>query len=365
MAAVSVIPAQVGQLLWVGFDGQTPPDSLLRRIRAGEAGAAVVFARNLAPSEAVLQQATALCRRLHEAAPADAPFLVAVDQEGGRVQRLKEPLTVWPPMLRLGAAAARGEEERAEQLACAIGRALGDELAALGFDIDFAPVLDVLTNPDNPVIGDRAFGTTPEQVTILGGAFARGLAEAGLLACGKHFPGHGDTSVDSHLALPRVDHPLERLHAIELAPFRMLVQLPMIMTAHVVFAAIDDQVPATLSPRVLSDLLRRQLGFDGVVVSDDLEMKAITDHYGLEDAVERALLAGCDAFLLCHLEELQQRAFEHLVRAAERSSEVRTRLGEASSRVAAMKRGRIARPRPGLHVIGNPAHRDLTRELRD
>src|SRR5207237_801200 len=149
------------------------------------------------------------------------------------------------------------------------------ELAVLGFDLDFAPVLDVHTNPANPIIGDRAFATTPEGVIALAGAFARGLASAGVLGCGKHFPGHGDTTVDSHLALPRIDHDLARLRAVELAPFAALGGLPLIMTAHVVFAALDESAPATLSKAVIEGLLRGELGYRGLVLSDDLEMKAI------------------------------------------------------------------------------------------
>src|SRR5262249_38047525 len=158
---------------------------------------------------------------------------------GGRVQRVRAPATVWPPMLGIS---KDGDAARAE----AIGRALGDELAVLGFDIDFAPVLDVHTNPANPIIGDRAFATTPDEAIRLAGAFARGLAAAGVLSCGKHFPGHGDTTTDSHLDLPRIDHDMARLRAVELAPFRA-VPVPMIMTAHVVFAALDPELPATLS----------------------------------------------------------------------------------------------------------------------
>lgn len=337
------IRKQVGQLLWVGFDGLTVPTTLRGRLAAGEAGAAILFRRNVADAA----QVRALNAALHAAAPADAPLLICVDQEGGRVQRLRPPLaTDWPPMLRLGEHAGGGDAAAAEATtrATEIGRTLGAELKAFGFDLNFAPVLDVHTNPANPIIGDRAFATTPALVTRLAGAFARGLAAAGIIACGKHFPGHGDTSVDSHLALPRIDHALERLHAVELAPFRALAaELPTIMTAHVIFAALDETVPATLSEKVLTGLLRGELGYRGVIISDDLEMKAIADHFGLEDAVVRGLLAGCDVFLLCHLEELQVRAFEALVRAAERDSRVRDRLPESAARVAALKASRSQR----------------------
>lgn len=235
---------------------------------------------------------------------------------------------------------ADGDERRAE----AVGRALGRELGVLGFDLNYAPVLDVHTNAANPIIGDRAFGTTPDSVIRLARAFAQGLADAGILSCGKHFPGHGDTTTDSHLELPRVDHPLDRLRAIELAPFAA-VEVPVLMTAHVVFAALDPDIPATLSRRVLTDLLRGELGYGGVIVSDDLEMKAIADHFGIAESVERGLMAGCDAFLLCHAEALQLEAHAALVHAAERSSAVRARIEQSAARVAALKAGHAFRPR--------------------
>jgi beta-N-acetylhexosaminidase len=349
------IGQRVGELLWVGFDGTTVPAELDARLRAGEVGGVVLFSRNLG----TLDDNLALVGALRAAAP---NALVAIDQEGGRVQRIKAPATVWPPMLRLGELHAR-DPARALALAGEVGRALGAELAALGVDVDFAPVLDVLTNPDNPVIGDRAFARDAEVVARLGGAFAAGLDAAGIVACGKHFPGHGDTAVDSHLALPRVDHPLDRLRAVELRPFAR-VRTPLLMTAHVVFAALDPDVPATLSAKVLGGLLRGELGYDGIVVSDDLEMKAIADHYGVGDAVVRGLVAGCDAFLLCRRADLQIEAFDALVRAAEADAGVRARVDESAARIAALKARHFARRRAApLAVVGAPAHAALAAEM--
>ncbi len=349
------IGQRVGQLLWVGFEGKAIPASLDARLRAGEVGGVILFARNLG----TMDENLALAAALRAAAPA---VLLQIDQEGGRVQRIREPATVWPPMLRLGEL-WRTSPARAEALAGEVGRALGAELAAHGVDVDFAPVLDVLTNPDNPVIGDRAFAREAEAVARLAGAFAAGLDAAGVLPCGKHFPGHGDTSLDSHLALPRVDHPLARLRAVELLPFAR-VRTPLLMTAHVVFAALDAELPATLSPAVLGGLLRGELGYDGVVVSDDLEMKAIADRWGVGDAVVRGLLAGCDAFLLCRREDLQVEAFEALVRAAERDAGVRARVDEASARVAAVKARHFARRRDTpLALVGAAEHRALAAEM--
>src|SRR5215468_9492293 len=197
-----------GQLLSVGFDGTEAPQGLRARIAASEVGTVMLFRPNIATPG----QVAGLVASLRGAAPPDAPLLVAVDQEGGLVQRLRSPLTEWPDMLAVGSA---GDADRTLR----VGRALGDELAALGIGWDFAPVLDVHTNPQNPVIGTRAFGVTPEAVAEQALAFWRGLRAAGVLGCGKHFPGHGDTQTDSHHELPIVDHDLDRLQRVELAPF--------------------------------------------------------------------------------------------------------------------------------------------------
>jgi beta-N-acetylhexosaminidase len=256
-----------------------------------------------------------------------------------------------------------------EDLAARVGRALGDELRAVGFDIDFAPVLDVHTNPANPIIGDRAFGTEPEAVARRALAFARGLDEAGLLACGKHFPGHGDTHTDSHLELPRVDHDRDRLDRVELAPFARAAAagIPMLMTAHVVYAALDPDRPATLSPAVVTDLLRGRLGYQGVIVSDDLDMRAIADHMGAGEAAVAAVRAGCDVLLLCRDEAHQLAAEAALVREAERDAELRRRIGESAARVRAMKRAHAEnqrrRPAPARDVVGSFEHRRLADRL--
>lgn len=364
----------VGQVLWVGFHGTVVPERLRAQIAAAEVGVVVVFKRNLVvevvpgpvPQEVVdVAALVELDRALHAAAPVNAPVLVAVDQEGGVVQRVRAPATQWPPMLCLDGHPAPDDEG----LARAVGLALGRELAALGFDIDFAPVLDVHTNDQNPIIGDRAFGREAEAVARRALALAEGLAAGGVLACGKHFPGHGDTATDSHLELPRLDHRWERLEAVELLPFRRAAAagLPMIMTAHVVFAALDEREPATLSPAVIDGLLRRRLGYGGVIVSDDLDMKAIAAHFGIGDAAVRAIAAGCDALLLCRDEAHQAEARSALIHAGERDSGVRARLGESAARVRAMKAKHVAQrraePPRGLEILGALEHRQLADRL--
>ena len=363
----------IGQLLWVGFPSTTLPPALAARLDAGHVGATILFKRNLSievagtlPQEVIdLDALTALNASLHRAAPDGTPALIAVDQEGGLVQRVRAPATQWPPMRSHDGLGAPEDEALAEQ----VGRAMGDELRALGFDIDFAPVLDVHTNPANPIIGDRAFGVEPEAAARRALAFARGLDAAGVLACGKHFPGHGDTATDSHLELPRVDHAWDRLERVELLPFQRAATagLPMLMTAHVVFAALDADRPATLSHAVVTGLLRNKLGYRGVIVSDDLDMNAIASHMGADVAAVGAIRAGCDVLLLCRNEDHQLAAEAALIREAEADSTFRARVGEAAARVRAMKKAHAAnqakRPAAARAIVGSFEHRRLADRL--
>jgi len=365
----------VGQLLWVGFAGTTLPPGLRARLDAGQAGATILFKRNLViernPSAQVpvetcdLDALVSLNKDLHRSAPDGTPALIAVDQEGGLVQRVRAPATMWPPMMAHDGLPAGEDERVAEQ----VGRAMGEELRALGFDIDFAPVLDVHTNPANPIIGERAFGKDAATAARRALAFARGLDAAGVIACGKHFPGHGDTDTDSHLELPKVDHPWDRLEKVELAPFKLAAQakLPMLMTAHVVFAALDATRPATLSEKVVTGLLRKQLGYQGVIVSDDLDMRAIAGNMGVDHAAVEAIRAGCDVLLLCCNEEFQAIAEAALVREAESNSDFRRRVGEAAARVRALKKSHASATKNmaalGRDVVGSFEHKRLADRL--
>lgn len=319
------------------------PESFAAALAAGRRGGAVLFRRNCVAVEQVAQ----LCADLAGHAPAGQPPLVAVDQEGGRVVRLPEPFTTLPPMRLFGAI---DDEDLTERAARQVGR----ELAALGFTMDLAPVLDVDSNPDNPVIGDRSFGSSPASVGRHGVAFARGLQAAGVAACGKHFPGHGDTALDSHVALPTVDRGWTQLESVELPPFRAACASPMaaLMSAHVVYPTLDAERPATLSAAICTELLRNRFGFTGALLSDDLEMGAIAGRGGVEQAAVAAVAAGCDAVLICSDEELQERAHRALVGAAERDLRFADRCEEAARRVLELRRrypprGLVARPGGG------------------
>jgi beta-N-acetylhexosaminidase len=314
----------VAQLFCIGFQGTTPTLEVLDLIRRGVHGV-ILFSRNVVEAEQVAQLVGDLKR-----AAGDRKLLVSIDQEGGRVARLRAShgFTELPPMRALG---ETGDADLARQ----VGALLGHELRAVGIDQDYAPCVDVDTNPANPVIGDRALSRDPARVGWLGAALAQGLQSAGVAACAKHFPGHGDTSQDSHKDLPRLPHSLDRLRRVELRPFEALARagVASMMTAHVVFEALDAERPATLSAPVLR-LLRDELGFEGCCISDDLEMKAVAEHYPLEEVAPGCVLAGVDALLVCHTPAVQHRAID-LVRAAVEDGRIsRERLDQARGRIA-------------------------------
>ena len=348
------LPQLCGQLLVVGFSGTSLPPALQAALRAGRMGGVIVFKRNLP----TLEVAHALNCAALGAAPADLPPFIAVDQEGGRVGRLPPPFLKLPAMKKLGALGDEALLRRA-------GGVLGSELQKLGYNLDFAPVLDVDSNPDNPVIGDRAFSADPAEVARLAGALLDGLQGAGVMACGKHFPGHGDTHLDSHLELPFVRHPEARLRAVELPPFRDAVKrgVATLMTAHVVYDGLDADRPATLSPRISTELLRGELGFEGVLFSDDLEMRALADRMSVEESSVAALRAGCDALLVCSDLALAERAHAALVREAERDADFRARCTQAATRGLATRRRFPPRPDVDASGVGGREARELEAEI--
>jgi beta-N-acetylhexosaminidase len=321
---MSEIERAAARMFCVGFDGTSVTPAIRRLIERGVSGV-VLFGRNVESAE----QVAALCTELKRIA--GRPLLICVDQEGGRVMRLREGFTTIPSMRAIGQA-------NDVELARGVGKILGRELRAVNIDVDFAPVLDVDTNPQNPVIAHRSFGADPELVSRLGCAVIDGIQSQGVAACGKHFPGHGDTSQDSHLHLPRLPHSMDRLSRIELPPFQAAVRagVAMIMTAHVIFEPIDAKFPATMSKPVLDGILRKQLGFDGVVISDAMEMKAIAANFSVDEVVTRGALAGLDLFAPCEESDLRDRAIEAMIKAIEQGQVPLERVREAGDRIDAL-----------------------------
>jgi beta-N-acetylhexosaminidase len=345
-----------GRLVIAGFNGQSVPDDLRRLVAEFDLGGVIFFGRNIVEPAQVAElsrEAAALAR--------DWPFWISVDQEGGRVARLRAPFTEWPPAITLGRS---GDEALAGRFA----RALAAELLAVGINLDYAPVLDVHTNPANPVIGDRALAERPEDAAKLGAAVIRALQDAGIAACGKHFPGHGDTSLDSHEALPVIEHERRRLDAVEFVPFVRAVAegVAMMMTAHVLVPALDPDRIASFSPVVVTETLKQRLGFGGVVVSDDLGMKAVSATTSLPDATVAALAAGCDAVLLCNsTADEQSSAIEAIIRAAEHDDLPASRLDDAFARQRRVKERFLGFPRAAvaLDVVGSLEHQMIAQEM--
>jgi beta-N-acetylhexosaminidase len=353
---------RIGQLLIAGFNGHQLPPELRAIAREFSLGGVILFARNIGEPEQVAELAFEAARLTP-----DLPSWVSVDQEGGRVARLKAPFTEWPPMATLGRSADLALAER-------FARALAAELKAVGITLDYAPVLDIHTNPRNPVIGDRALSERAHEVARFGSAIIRALQSEGIAACGKHFPGHGDTSTDSHHELPLIEHPPERLRETELVPFAAAIEagVATIMTAHVLVPSLDEQRPATLSKRVITDLLRRELKYEGVILSDDLEMKAVANEYAVPVSAVMAIDAGCDGVLVCSGDHAAQvAALEALIHAVEDGSLSTTRLDDALKRQQKAKErflasGVSARPLAGRALraaLGREEHRAIADQM--
>ena len=354
------IRREIGQLLIGSLPGTTITPELRSLAREFSLGGVILFARNIEAPEQVAELSVDV-----QGLASGLPLWVSVDQEGGRVARLKAPFTEWPPMAVLGRS---GDVDLARRFAAA----LAAELRAVGITLDYAPVLDIHTNPKNPVIGDRALADDAESVATLGAAIIAALQTNGIAACGKHFPGHGDTSVDSHLELPLVEHPPDRIRRVECVPFRAAIRadVAFIMTAHVLVPSLDEERPATLSPRIVQALLRDELGFPGVILSDDLEMKAIARTRSVPDAAVDAVAAGCDGLLVCSGDvEAQAATLEALVHAVEQGGITYTRLEDALTRLRRAKERFLAAPvmsqkALGIRqVLGCDAHQRVVEEM--
>lgn len=341
---------RAAQRLVLGFEGTSVPEDIKRFCRQAPPAGFILFARNIEEPAQVLE----LNRELHSLLPDALPPLLTVDQEGGRVMRVRQ--TAWPPMRWLG-----NTDDLALTQRVAVG--IGGELAAMGFNLDWAPVADVDSNPDNPVIGDRSFSRDPKRVAQHVLAFLDGLHTAGMMGCVKHFPGHGDTALDSHHDLPIVEKETPDLEHCELVPFAAAVAagVEAVMTAHVIFPALDEDNPATMSEAVLRGWLRDRLGHRGLIVSDDMEMKAVRGRYPLEQQLDQACRATVDLFLCCKEHALQEEAWEGLIRLQEQQVGHDDLAIDASKRLMNLReRFLLDRPvAPPLSVVGGTTHRDL------
>ncbi len=342
------IATQVGDALIVGFDGLEPTANVLERIRAGRAGGIILFARNVHAPDQVRD----LCVRLQEARAAehDSPLLIAIDQEGGTVARLRDPWPELPGNMALGAADD-------EALAYDTGRCLAAMLRDVGITLNCAPVLDLASTPDNPGIGVRSFGANPDRVAALGCATIRGIQEGGVAATAKHFPGMGDARQDAHDDLPIVQTSLRDLQLHHMPPFiaAMEAGVAAIMTAHCAYPHLErmTRLPATVNRRLFQHIVRREIGYDGAIISDCMEMKAFTKWLSPEAGATNAIMAGVDLLLVCHTPAVQDAVYDALVDAIGRGLIADQILQDAATRSAALRRfgAHAPSPPPDAHAV--------------
>ncbi|MCA0971221.1 beta-N-acetylhexosaminidase [Halobacillus litoralis] len=320
---------KAAQLFMVGFEGTSLSPSERSMIQQGHVGGVILLGRNVRSDDQLHQLVTSI----KQSNSTSTPLFVGIDEEGGRVSRIPASLSSLPSSKQIGNA---GDPE----LSYDVGQSLAAKVKHYGINMNFAPVLDINNNPDNEVIGDRSFGSDPETVTRLGIPTMKGIRSEGVIPVVKHFPGHGDTSVDSHAQLPIINKTTEQLNAFEWVPFKKAIQsgADAVMTAHILFPALDEQYPATFSKKVVTGVLREQMNYDGLVITDDMAMGAISENYGTEEAVLKAIEAGVDIVLLTDTRNNQfERVHQSLLEAVEKGELSEEQIDESVKRILKVK----------------------------
>lgn len=349
----------IGQKLLLAFEGNKISPDIISTLKAYKPCGFTLFRHLNIENPVQVRELTSSLQRFAQDFNL-SPLLIATDQEGGRLTAIGEGTTCLPGNMALGAVSS-------PELARKAGAVLGQELAALGINVNYAPICDVNINPENPVIGTRSFGEDPEMVAQLAVAMIEGIQSQGVAATAKHFPGHGDTEGDSHHGLFFLPHDLDRFHRVEFPPFRAAIRagVKLIMTAHLALPIIDgpNAPPATLSHNVLQGLLRQELGFDGVIVTDAMDMKAICQGDALGEEAVRAVTAGADLILLTGNRPDQQRVYEEMLQAYQNGNLSTEIISTSLRRIRALKRWVSSRPQPDLVVIGCDAHQAVASEI--
>ena len=323
------IDEKIGQLIIAGFDGITVNDELQSLILEKYIGGVILFSKNVESAS----QVVALNNEIKEINKVNkSPIFISVDEEGGLVSRMPSEFKDIPTNSDI----AKYDDE---DLSYNIGKVIGEEISSLGFNMDFAPVLDINSNPNNPVIGDRSFGDNEAIVSKLGIATMKGLKDSNVIASVKHFPGHGDTSVDSHVGLPVVEHDLERLKSFELVPFKKAIDAgaDMVMVSHIMLPKIDEKEPATLSKTIITDILRKDMNYNGVVVTDDMTMGAIINNYDIGEAAVKSINAGVDIVMVCHQYENVTKVIDAIKEAVNNGTITEERLDKSVERILKLK----------------------------
>lgn len=353
---------KIGQLLFIGIRGKSLTQDEAEFLIKNNIGGVILFARNIESPEQVHALCTQIQAVRHKTRD-KLPLFIGVDQEGGRVARMKAPFTQWPPLATLG-------KLDSTSVAFKFALDMGAEMRAVGINTDFAPCVDVYTNPANTVIGDRAVSGDPEQVAKIASALVRGYIKSGIIPCAKHFPGHGDTLADSHDELPVEDTDLEVLKNRELVPFKKVfrARLDMVMTSHIKFSKIDPEWPVTMSEVFIKQMLRQELRYRGLVVTDDLDMKALSAHHTVEQIAVRSLVAGCDILLFCNKFDHPQIALDAIQKAAKDHVVSAKQIDESYNRVVALKKDVLTSPDPmefskSQELIGAENHRRLSEAI--
>jgi len=321
---------KIGQLFIVAVDGSVLTDEYRTHFLQCKLGNYIYFASNLKGYKDIRKLSDSLQDVAKEAS--DIPAFISADQEGGMVMRAFSGTTHFPSNMAITAS-------QMADCTVQVGEMVGKELRALGINLNHAPDMDVNNNPDNPVIGIRSYGDDADIVAKMGVGYITGLQKSGVMANAKHFPGHGDTHMDSHLSLPYIDHDMERLNAVELSPFHAAIAngVDSIMTAHIIFKAIDSELPATLSHKVLTGLLRETMQFNGLIITDCMAMDAIKEYYTTEKGCIMALNAGADLLCLCRPLEIQRKCYEAVLAAAKSGEIPMSRIDDAVKRIIQYK----------------------------
>lgn len=320
---------KIGQLLIVGFDGYEANKNIESLIKKNYVGGVILFGNNIRSAEQTMKLTNSL-KSINS--KNKIPLFISVDEEGGRVSRMPKELEKLPSNKIIG-------EINNSNLSYNIGKIISKELTCLGFNMNFAPVLDINSNLQNPVIGDRSFGNNANLVTRLGIKTMEGLREGNIIPVIKHFPGHGDTSVDSHVGLPLINHDMKRLNEFELIPFKEAINnnADVIMISHILLPKIDSSYPATMSKIIIKDVLRNDLKFNGVVITDDMTMGAITKNFDISNAAIKSINAGSDIILICHGYDNEIYVINSIKEAVENNIITEDKINESVYRILKLK----------------------------
>lgn len=352
----------IGQLMMIGVSGHTLTENEKKFIIDNNVSGVVLFSRNL-DNPKQIRELCAEIQSLKNKMADRAPLFIGIDMEGGRVHRLKNPFTQWPALKTIG---DLDHAPTAFQFAYRMGM----ELRAAGINLDFAPCIDIFTNPKNTVIGDRAISSDVSMVEKMSSALVRGYFKSGILSCVKHYPGHGNTLIDSHEELPMEEADLDRLEKVELAPFKKAFRskTDFVMTGHLMFKNIDPDWPVTLSEIFLKKMLKNDLRFRGLVITDDLDMKALAKHYNKHEIPVRAFEAGADMLLYCNEPESPPLAIESVMEAVVQGRLDQSDLEEIHKRVLTVKKEKLSNPMisadEAQSIIGNEKNKYVADCLR-